>query len=467
MRLLAAALLLAVMAFSVTIVTRADQASIDRALPVLQRYFPDVKIVPADPTQWRALIDRGGVDFLWAGAPVLYEALLREGWLAPMPNIPELQALPEKLGNIPLKRVVNGSVYYVVYGLLGYVIGYNQEALKRAGLEPVCSWSGFSSPKLVQYYLQTGNRPVVSAKPTKSTSTAAMMQLVTEIYGWEEGWRYLTAMAAVARFVDSSGAVRDAVKRGEALFGPMVDYYAFIAGLNYCVPEDGTDILFDPIAVPKGANMTAAAVLTRVFLTDIEKTLVDNYIIPGNPAVLDSPDVNQTKAAVLKRHLELLKSKVKAVPPEKSASYYYSFIYYYEATLVDLQDVLTDVWTKVVKAYLAGNITRQQFEELWSLLAAPVNFTDPATGERLSFTYDVAVKLNDKVGSDPTYRDLVYQAWREAARAKYREVERRLESYLAPKPAGEVSSAALLTVAAVVAFVVAVVAYLLMRRRAG
>ncbi|MFZ8811438.1 MAG: hypothetical protein ACO2PN_25460, partial [Pyrobaculum sp.] len=47
------------------------------ALPVLQGYIPDIKIIPADPTQWRVLIDRGGVDFLWAGAPVLYESLLR------------------------------------------------------------------------------------------------------------------------------------------------------------------------------------------------------------------------------------------------------------------------------------------------------------------------------------------------------------------------------------------------------
>jgi len=32
---------------------------------------------------------------------------------------------------------VNESVYYMVYGLLGYVIGYRQEALDKAGLKPV------------------------------------------------------------------------------------------------------------------------------------------------------------------------------------------------------------------------------------------------------------------------------------------------------------------------------------------
>jgi hypothetical protein len=36
--------------------------------------------------------------------------------------------------------VVNGSVYYVVYGSLGYVIGYSQETLDKAGLKPVCNW---------------------------------------------------------------------------------------------------------------------------------------------------------------------------------------------------------------------------------------------------------------------------------------------------------------------------------------
>jgi len=432
MRAIFLALLLLVAAvFPTTILTRADQASIDVALPVLQRYIPDIRIIPADPTQWRVLIDRGGVDFLWAGAPVLYESLLKEGYLAPMPDVPELRQLPERVGNIPLKRVVNGSVYYVVYGLLGYVIGYSQEAAAKAGLQPACSWQDLASPELARYYLKTGGKPVALAKPTKSTSTAAMMQLVTEIYGWEEGWRYLASMAAVARFVDSSGAVRDAVKRGEAVFGPMVDYYVFIAGLQYCIPTDGTDILFDPVAVPRGANMSAAALLTRVFLTEIEKTVVDRYILPGNPALLDSPEVNQSKAAVLKQHLSrLMNAKILAIPPEKSASYYYSFIYYYEATLVDLQDQLTTLWGKIVDAYYSGKITQRQFEELWRLLGAPVNYTDPATGQMRTFTYQEAVAINSKVASDPTYRDRLYQAWREAARAKYQQVEALLTQYI-------------------------------------
>ncbi len=432
MRAIFLALLLLVAAvFPTTILTRADQASIDVALPVLQRYIPDIRIIPADPTQWRALIDRGGVDFLWAGAPVLYESLLKEGYLAPMPDVPELRQLPERVGNIPLKRVVNGSVYYVVYGLLGYVIGYSQEAAAKAGLQPACSWRDLASPELARYYLKTGGKPVALAKPTKSTSTAAMMQLVTEIYGWEEGWRYLASMAAVARFVDSSGAVRDVVKRGEAVFGPMVDYYVFIAGLQYCIPTDGTDILFDPVAVPRGANMSAAALLIKVFLTEIEKTVVDRYILPGNPALLDSPKVNHSKAAVLKQHLSrLMNAKILAVPPEKSASYYYSFIYYYEATLVDLQDQLTTLWGKMVDAYYSGKITQRQFEELWRRLGAPVNYTDPATGQMRIFTYQEAVAINSKVASDPTYRDRLYQAWREAARAKYQQVEALLNQYI-------------------------------------
>jgi len=478
MRAIFLALLLLVAAvFPTTILTRADQASIDVALPVLQRYIPDIRIIPADPTQWRVLIDRGGVDFLWAGAPVLYESLLKEGYLAPMPDVPELRQLPERVGNIPLKRVVNGSVYYVVYGLLGYVIGYSQEAAAKAGLQPACSWQDLASPELARYYLKTGGKPVALAKPTKSTSTAAMMQLVTEIYGWEEGWRYLASMAAVARFVDSSGAVRDAVKRGEAVFGPMVDYYVFIAGLQYCIPTDGTDILFDPVAVPRGANMSAAALLTRVFLTEIGKTVVDRYILPGNPALLDSPEVNQSKAAVLKQHLSrLMNAKILAVPPEKSASYYYSFIYYYEATLVDLQDQLTTLWGKIVDAYYSGKITQRQFEELWRLLGAPVNYTDPATGQMRTFTYQEAVAINSKVASDPTYRDRLYQAWREAARAKYQQVEALLTQYIqqnaqqtatsaATQPAGAAADTGMYIALAAVALLAILAMLFIIRKR--
>ncbi len=48
---LLALLLMAVAVFPAIILTRADQASIDVALPVLQRHIPDIKIIPADPTQ--------------------------------------------------------------------------------------------------------------------------------------------------------------------------------------------------------------------------------------------------------------------------------------------------------------------------------------------------------------------------------------------------------------------------------
>jgi ABC-type Fe3+ transport system substrate-binding protein len=115
------------------------------------------------------------VDFLWAGAPVLHESLLREDYLAPMPDMPELRQLPERVGNIPLKRVINGSVYYVVYGLLGYVIGYSQDAAAKAGLQPACSWRDLASPELARYYLKTGGKPVAIARPAKSTSTVAMV----------------------------------------------------------------------------------------------------------------------------------------------------------------------------------------------------------------------------------------------------------------------------------------------------
>jgi ABC-type Fe3+ transport system substrate-binding protein len=266
--------------------------------------------------------------------------------------------------------------------------------------------------------------------------------------------------------------VRDTVKRGEALFGPMVDYYVFIAGLQYCIPTDGTDILFDPVAVPKGANKTAAAVLTRVFLTEIPKGLVDRYILPGNPALLDSPDVNRTKAAVLKQHLSrLMNAKILAIPPEKSASYYYSFIYYYEATLVDLQDQLTSLWGQIVDAYYSGKISQRQFEELWRALGAPVNYTDPATGQAKTFTYQEAVAINSKVASDPAYRDRLYQAWREAASRKYQQVKTLLNQYIQQNTQQTTTTttaaakADLTYVAAALAAILAVLVIYMLKRR--
>ncbi len=171
--------------------------------------------------------------------------------------------------------------------------------------------------------------------------------------------------------------------------------------------------------------------LTRVFLTEMPKNLVDRYILPGNPALLDSPNVNMAKAAVLNQHLSrLMNAKILAIPPEKSASYYYSFIYYYEATLIVMQVQLTSLWGQIVDAYYSSKISQRQFEELWRLPGAPVNYTDPATGQAKTFTYQEAVAVNSKVASDPAYRDRLYQAWREAASRKYQRVKTLLNQYI-------------------------------------
>ncbi len=97
---------------------------------------------------------------------------------------------------------------------------------------------------------------------------------------------------------------------------------------------------------------------------------------------------------------------------------------------MDLQDQLTSLWGRLVDAYYSGMITQRQFEELWRRLGAPVNYTDPATGQVKTFTYQDAVAINSKVASDPTYRDKLYQAWREAARARYRQAEALLNQYI-------------------------------------
>ncbi len=64
------------------------------------------------------------------------------------------------------------------------------------------------------------------------------------------------------------------------------------------------------------------------------------------------------------------------------------------------------------------------------MLGAPVNYTDPATGQAKTFTYQEAVAVNSKMASDPAYRDRLYQAWREAASHKYQQVKTLLNQYI-------------------------------------
>lgn len=420
-------------------------------------------IIFLKPELWWAYIREGKADVLLAGAPLLYEALYEDGLLAPIDDVPAVKEIPDRLGSYSLKKVgPNGRIYFVAYTVLSYGMGVNTEFLERAKLSEPRRWADLASLEYARYLIKTGTPATAVARPTKSTSTATMLQLILEIYGWREGWRILTELGGNAKFLEYSEDVRNAIERGDAAIGLMVDYFAFLtkdagAPVKFVAPEDGTDLLIDPIAMPVNAkHVEEAKEFINWVLTRGQADLINVYLLPANPKAFEGPEVNRTKAAVLKAHYErLLRSKLLGVPPSKLASYYHFFMHYFESTIIDVQDKLLEAWTKLVEAYDKGLIDEGTFRALERLLTAPVNFTDPTTGETVTTSFDVAVRLNDLIKANSTARDLLREAWRRAARDKYELVLAKLQelerSRAAPGPNVITIAVALALIAIIVA----------------
>jgi hypothetical protein len=96
-------------------------------------------------------------------------------------------------------------------------------------------------------------------------------------------------------------------------------------------------------------------------------------------------------------------------------------MYYYNAALVRPQLKLTDVWMKMTQAYATDKITKTQFNGLVAKLGDPIKleFIDPATNAKQTFTEDFAKSINNKIGSDSTYQTKIRDAILKASEAQY------------------------------------------------
>jgi hypothetical protein len=98
-----------------------------------------------------------------------------------------------------------------------------------------------------------------------------------QAYGWEKGWRIITALGANVRsFTNSASQIPKDVAIGEVAYGLSIDFYAWAqvkeAGadkIGYVMPDNLTIISPDAIAILKGApNPEVARSFLRFVMSD-------------------------------------------------------------------------------------------------------------------------------------------------------------------------------------------------------
>lgn len=408
----------------------------------IARQYNIVNIVflPVNAEQWPEYIKSAaakgqGIDVAWGGGPTLFNLLDEQGLLEPIDEskvaefrliLEELKKIPPTLAGAPTYRVgSDGKIRWIGASVSSFGFTVNREILARYNLPTPAKWADLGNP----IYARTLPALQLSgiADPTMSTSNLRMFEIILQAYGWENGWKVLTLIAANAKIYSGSSDVRDAVIRGDLAVGTTIDFYGYTAQQQnpaclYIIPTGESIVNADPIAVLKGArHPREAAVFVAWVLNETGGQVVwlDPNInrLPINPRIFERPE--GAKRPDLKKALEELYS-ASGIPFNETLSTLWvtAVMYYFKATLVDAHDDLQPVWAQIAKAYLDGKITKAQFNTLVDALTAPITFTDPLTNAKTTFTLDYAVKISRHLSDPSIFQNLMNQ-WREGARARY------------------------------------------------
>ncbi len=404
---------------------------------VAEKYcIKNIRFIPLPPGFWAPTIKKQAIDVAWGGGPTLFDSLYFEGLLRPLQGEYVLQVvnqIPDKIAGVPTKRIdEEGNIYWVAAAIASFGFTVNMDVASELDFDvsKLRSWRDLASDELGLVLATQGIPPISVADPLQSTSNTRMYEIILQAYGWEEGWRILTLMAANADIREGSGDVRDAVIVGEVLAGITIDFYGYTAervnpACRYVLPEGETIVNGDPIAVTVSTdNPEAAEAFIAWILSEGQKIWLDPSInrLPSNPRVFDTPEGQ--KRLDLKRAFEqALTTKAIEFNDTLALMVEYPMQLFWVATLKQNHDLLQEAWSALLKAYyIDKSIDRNTFEKLKNKLTELIEYKDPVTGEKRIFTLEDAIRVNEILRKDPQIREAYMNAWREAAKTKYLEV---------------------------------------------
>lgn len=208
-------------------------------------------------SEFKAKPDGIGIDLFFGGGVDPYYELKKQDMLAPY-RIPDdlLQKVAPDIGGVPL---YDPEFTWYAATMAGFGIIYNKAILRRLNLPEPKTWEDLTDPRLFTW--------VGSADPRKSGSVHMAYEIILQAYGWERGWRIITALGANVRgFSASAAQTPKDVTVGEVAYGLAIDSYAWdqvnevgADMIGFVMPEDLTVVNGDAIAILRGAPHQAVA----------------------------------------------------------------------------------------------------------------------------------------------------------------------------------------------------------------
>jgi ABC-type Fe3+ transport system substrate-binding protein len=348
-----------------------------------------------------------GIDIFFGGGYDPYLALkkdrLLESYVLPKPL---LEKIPQRLAGVPLY-----DPDHTWYGatLAGFGIVYNKVVLGLTKLPVITTWEDLASPRAFGW--------VGSSDPRKSGSVHVVYEIILQAYGWEKGWKIITALGANVRsFSNSASQIPKDVAIGEVAYGLAIDFYAWAqvkeAGadkIGFVMPDNLTIITPDAIGILKGApNLEVAKAFIRFVMSEEgQKLWLLVEKAPGGPqrfqlnrfSVIPSLYALAPQNTAVKLNPFLWRSDFE-FDPKLGAERWSIVNDLIGALVIDQKHLLTRAWQDALDN---GGLSERE----WQRLAA------------MPVTADAALAMAKTKWKDPEFRNQKLNEWIHFARSKY------------------------------------------------
>ncbi len=393
----------------------------------------DLKFLGPAPVLWIDTINRvGDIDVAWGGGPTLFDQLIKSDLLEPITDpdtLKTISEIPDSVGGSPLKRVIDGKMYWVAAAIASFGFIVNGPVLKKLGLPEPKTWEDLASVDFAKLL----PKPVIAyARPTTSTSHTRIYEIILQKFGWDKGWEIITRIAANGKPFDGSVEALTAVETGDTAVSIGIDFYGYTAqieypGNYYVLPYNESIINGDPIAMLKTSKHKEAAQAFIRWVVSVEgqKIWLDKRVnrLPVREDVFQTPEGKQ-RPDLYKSYKDALNNIGIPFNDSLALQIEFSMRYYFDAVLADVHDDLVQAWKAIVDAYTSGRITQEEFEHWAYELGKPLSWEE--NGEVKTFTLQFAMQINEQLYKSAEAQSHYQQLWREAARERYRSIVQAL-----------------------------------------
>lgn len=347
-----------------------------------------------------------GIDLFFGGGIEVFQELKKRNLLARTDLPAEVLAnVQPSLNGVPL---YDPEKTWFAVGLSGFGIIFNKRVLPLLGIAAPASWLDLAAPAAYSW--------LTLADPRKSGSAHVAYEVILQAYGWEHGWRILSAIAANARnFTAAASQMAHDVAHGEAAMAVSIDSYAWTqmdeAGpetVGFIIPQNLSVVTGDLIAVLKGApnNRLAQEFISYSLSESGQRLLLQRSGTPGGPksyqlgkfSVLPSLYDKAKDLAFVKANPFHFKSSF-VYDSEKAAQRWSILNDLIGTLLIDSHDSQSRVWHE----YSYGKETQAALQSLPS----------PPLSE------DEALKLASKNWQESRFRSTKIREWEDALVSAY------------------------------------------------